>query len=318
MHEVLIMTRNRLTGSNLRTRSAHTRRHGRGWALHALGALAGLAMVGFSTGALAVPPIEIVGPNEWQLPYFTTPTNIIMQTGIYQTNNRSYDDNGNSVKGPGGTTVEGITRFAHAWATDNDNLGMFWEALVPEVWSSQPDGNDVSGIGDPIFDYTIYKKPTKDSLIGFQNLVSIPVGTSEVSNHAWIEMPGLIANYGVGKWDFNGTFGAGFFSSATSPGCGLANCGLDLGNIYYADVSAGYYVAPRVELALMDTWQISEPGHVRATGAYIPGSYVNDVAPTIRINFRPTTWLSLWYYKSTSGRGTTKTNALMFRFVDIL
>lgn len=311
-----------MTRSDVRT-AAHTHQRspqhpGRRWLLRAAAAIAGIAVAAFSTSAIAVPPIEIVGPNEWQLPYFTTPTNIFMQTGVYQTNNRSYDGSGNSVKGPGGTTVEGITRFAHAWATDGDNLGMFWEALVPEVWASQPNGNDVSGIGDPIFDFTVYKKPTKDSLIGFQNLVSIPVGSSEVSNHAWIEMPGLIANYAVGKWDFNGTFGAGFFSSASSPGCGLANCNLDLGNIYYADIAAGYYITPNVELALMDTWQITEPGRVRATNAYIRGGYVNDIAPTIRINFRPTTWLTVWYYKSTDGSASTKTNALMFRFVDIL
>ncbi|HEX7326899.1 MAG TPA: transporter [Rhodanobacteraceae bacterium] len=282
------------------------------------GALTGLAAAAFSSSAVAVPPIEIVAPNEWQLPYFNTPTNIIMQTGIYQTNNRAYNSNGDNVKGPGGTTVEGITRFAHAWSTDNNNVGMFWEALVPEVWQSMPNGNDVSGMGDPIFDYTIYKKPTKDSLIGFQNLVSIPVGSSEVSNHAWIEMPAVIANYGIGKWDFNGTFGAGIFSSATSPGCGLDNCGLSLGNIYYADVSAGYQITPVVEVALMDTWQITEPGHVRATHSYLQGNFVNDIAPVVRINFRPTTWLSLWYYNSTNGRNSTKTNALMFRFVDIL
>ncbi|TAL99553.1 MAG: hypothetical protein EPN69_00040 [Rhodanobacter sp.] len=286
------------------------------------GALVALVLTAVSTNALAAnPAISIVAPDEWNLPLFQQPTNIFQQTLISQHNSMAYDASGNGIKGPGGSVVEGISRFAHAWQWGNSKWGSFWEVFVPEVWEKLPKGSSLSGMGDPLLNMTVYYKPTKNSYIGFNDIEVVPVGASQVSGHAWANLPYLALGYGISQWWFQGTFGAVFPSSASLPvaACGdLPTCKVSAGDSYWAQVGGTFTVNQWWSLGLMDTWQHNLATNIEATNTRLDGSYENDIAPVVRFSFNPGTWVSLWYYRSIDGRNIVKTNALYMRFVKVL
>lgn len=298
----------------------HQKHDGRWHWLSAGLAIAGLAIATFSSSAVAsLPPFAIVGPAEWDLPIVPS-ANVFIQTGIYQTNGSAYDSSGNGIKGPGGHDIHGISRFAHLFSFKAlPKVGFFWEYLQPEINNQLPNGTSTTGLGDPLLDGTVYFKPTKNSTLGFQNLLSVPIGSNATSNHAWIEIPTIIADYKIGKLGFDGTLAAGIFSAArqANPVCGASKCSLSLGNFYSIQTSMRYQVLPWLAPFITNIYQIQEPGSVDATDAYIAGSHEDNFGGGVKINFTPGRWLDVWYYKALDGQNTTKENAIYFRFVNI-
>lgn len=281
----------------------------------------------YAPAALAAnPTFAIVEPSEWDLPIVPS-ANVFIQTGIAQTNGSVYDGAGKSQDTQGSHLYAGVTRFAHLFSFKSlPKVGFFWEILQPEIDLEQPSslGGSVTGLGDPLFDIAAYVKPTPNSTVGIQNLLSVPVGSNTLSNHFWEYLPDLIGDYNIGKFGFDGTLGAGIASSKHSNGADT-----DIGNTYYAEFTTLYHATNWVAPFLAFNYQVNEPSHDAATGAQAPGAapvfscanaggcHEDVLGGGVKINFTPTRWLSVWYDSGISGQNTVQTNAVYFRFVNI-
>lgn len=287
-------------------------------------ALAGIATLGLSPAAFAGnPTYEIVGPSEWNLPIVQS-ANVFIQTGIGQVSGNVWDDSGNRQNIPSTHLIAGITRFAHLFSLKAfPNTGFFWEVLVPEI-SVYGHGNSVSGIGDPLLDFTAYWKPTPQSLIGFQNIVSTTFGSNDLSNHFWEYMPSLIGDLNIDKWELDGTLGMGFASTRNVNGTQT-----DIGNMYFGEFAVLYHATESIAPFVNFNYQKNDSSTDKATGAEMPGAapvfacaapggcHENVVGAGLKFNWGANRWLSAWYTAGVSGANTVRTNALYLRFVNI-
>ncbi|HEU4856681.1 MAG TPA: hypothetical protein VFS86_05195 [Rhodanobacteraceae bacterium] len=287
-------------------------------------AAAGLATLGLSQSALAGnPTYEIIGPSEWNLPIVPS-ANVFMQTGIGQVSGNVWDTGGNRQDIPSTHLIAGITRFAHLFSLKAlPNTGFFWEVLVPEI-SVYGQGNSVSGIGDPLFDFTAYWKPTPQSTIGFQNVISMPFGSNELSGHFWEYSPSIIGDVNIQNWELDGTLGMGFASTRHVNGTET-----DIGNMYFGEAAVMYHVTPSIAPFINFNYQKNDSSTDKATGEEMPGAapVFSCVAPGgchesvvgggLKFNWGANRWLSVWYAAGVDGENTVRTNALYLRFVNI-
>lgn len=282
-------------------------------------AVVGLLLLAPATPALAAnPTFAIVGPAEWDLPIVPS-ANVFIQTGVAQLNNRAYDANGHTVDTPVSHTYIGISRFAHLWTFKSlPHVGFFWEALLPEVRVEGPQ-TGISGIGDPLFDIAAYIRPSpKDAplqtLFGFQNIVSVPVGMSQVTNNFWEEFPTIITDETYGKLGFDATLGAGIPTDRHKSG----EPDQSIGNMYFVEATLRYQALPWLAPFIQYNYQINEPGRIyQANPIYVPGSHENVFGGGVKVNFTPGRWLDIWYNSGISGLNTLQTKALYLRFVNV-
>jgi hypothetical protein len=268
-----------------------------------------------ATPALAAnPPIAIVGPAEWDLP--TVPSaNVFMQTGVFQDSTNTYNASGQEVSTASSQTYEGISRWAHLFSfKSTPNTGFFWEYLQPEVYVQLPNNQSASGLGDPMFDFGVYRNPTKSLTIGVQQILSIPIGQQQVTNHAWIYLPSIILDWhptsGAAKnFALDGTFGAGVFSGLR--GVTGAAAGHAPGALYYAETSVRYQMNSWLAPFVQNVYQ------TESSTNFFQSNHEDDIGAGLKINFTGARWLSIWYLTGASGANTGKTNALYFRFVNI-
>ncbi len=284
----------------------------------------GVAVSMVSAGALAAnPTYAIVGPSEWDLPIVPS-ANVFIQTGIGQVSGKQYDSHGNSVSIPSTHLIAGITRFAHLFSFKSmPNTGFFWEVLVPTI-SVYGHGNSVSGLGDPLLDFTAYWKPTPHSTVGFQNIVSTTFGSNDLSSHFWEYMPSFIGDVNIDKWELDGTLGAGFASNRHVGGTVT-----EIGNTYFGQFSVLYHATDAIAPFVNFNYQKNESSTDKATGATMPGAapvftcaapggcHESDVGGGLKFNWGSSRWLSVWYMAGVSGQNTVRTNALYLRFVNI-
>lgn len=287
-------------------------------------AVAGLVMIGFSQRASAAnPTFAIVAPSEWKLP-IVPHANVFMQTAFVQQNGRFWNGEGNKEDIAGSHLYVGITRFAQLFSFKSlPNVGFFWEILVPEI-RLQGSGLGVSGLGDPLLDFSIYVKPTDNSTVGFQNLLSVPFGDQNLSNHFWEYLPDFFWDVNIRNWELDGTVGAGFASDKHVNGKNV-----DIGNTYYGQFSVMYNINDSFAPFVNFNYQYVEEGTFIDTGATAPGEapvfkcvnpgscHEDVVGGGMKFTFAATRWISIWYARGISGENTTRTNAVYLRFVNI-
>src|SRR5882757_5495666 len=82
----------------------------------------------------ASPLVGIIEGENWDLPILPS-ANVFIQSGMAQRNVKAYDTSGNTTaSATGGTTVEGMTRFAHVFSFQSvPDVGFLIEVFQPEV-----------------------------------------------------------------------------------------------------------------------------------------------------------------------------------------
>lgn len=277
----------------------------------------GLLLTSVGPALAANPTFAIVGPAEWDLP-ITPSANVFMQTGVYQSNTRKCEADGTIKDITGTHTFIGITRFAHLFSFKSmPKVGFFWEALLPEI-RIEGTGKAASGIGDPLFDFGVYYRPFRNSpvhtLVGFQNILSIPVGASQVTNNYWVEYPTFITDASYGKLGFDATLGAGFPTEFHKSG----EADRTIGKTYFAEAALRYQVLPWLTPFVQYNYQKNESGHIHdPNNTPLPSCREDLVGGGLKINFTHNRWLSLWYNRGISGANTVQTDAVYLRFVNI-
>lgn len=285
-----------------------------------------LAALGYVPPALAAgsppPAFTIVGPQEWDLPIVKPGHGVtaIIQTGIYSSGNQTFNANGNlKAANPKGHIFLGLTRVAHLFSfASMPNVGFFWEYLQPEVRVANNDGTSASGLGDPLIDGTVYFRPMKNLMVGFQNIVSIPVGNNNLTNNFWEYDPDFIADYTWGRFGVDNTVGVGLKSTYVNGGQKA-----DEGDDFYEDLRLRYrlnhYLKPFVSFDYARTYG----GHYTYgpnAGTNIPSSYqdIGGAGTLIYLRQNQTAWLDVWYNAGFAGRNATRVNGVFTRLVFLL
>ncbi len=290
-----------------------------------LRAAAGIALaIAALPASAANPPFAIVGPTEWNLPIVPS-ANVFIQSFYVQNSDVAYNRNAREVAGPDAHAYVGLSRWAHLFSFKAlPKVGFFWEYLQPEV-DVQPSGNSnsVTGMGDPLFDFAAYIRPTDSFTIGYQNLLSVPIGNNTLSNHAWIEYPTVIfdwhpsGSHWFDKFGDDGTVGAGISSTVRNTACAGVGEDCNVGDTYFVQDSIRYQVTSWFAPFVDDIYQGQSSGHTEVTHTRIFGNFENDIGGGAKFNFTPKRWLAVWYLTSTAGNNTVKTKSIYFRFVNI-
>lgn len=262
------------------------------------------------------PLLGIIEGENWDLPVVPS-ASVFIQSGMIQQNQRYYDAAGYTTRNPtGGTSVIGLTRFVHIWSFKSmPSVGFLIEVFQPEESLPIGHGNTVSGLGDPFVHMLVYKNFFNNSLtLGVGNILSIPVGSNEVSSHAWLNAPNIVADYKVGKWGVDGTVAVGFLSKVSS-GCTPQYGCAEPGDIYTGNVSVRYEVTPWFVPFVGYAVQTEDRGQfTNDASLQVPGNRENDVGAGARFKMGRLRWFSIWYYRSMGGSNTTKTNAIYLKF----
>jgi hypothetical protein len=263
----------------------------------------------------ANPLVGIVEGENWDLPIVPS-ASLFIQSGMAQRNVQDYDTSGNTKpSASGGTSVEGMTRFAHAFSFQSiPDIGFLIEAFQPEISSPSGNGNTMTGLGDPFVHMLAYKRFLDNSLLlGVGNIVSIPVGSNEVSNHAWIDAPNLVADYKIGNLGFDGTLAAAYLSRVGN-GCTAQIGCAQPGNLYTAEGAVRYVVTPWFVPFVSYTVQNEDHGHFTGAPIVFPGSREGDLGVGARFPIDHLRWFSIWYYDGLNGSNTAKSNAVYLKF----
>jgi hypothetical protein len=272
-----------------------------------------LLLCGFYYAASANPVAEIIDGASWDLPIGEN-VNIFLQRGWYQSSGTRYNANGSAVSGPSTTEYIALPSFAHFFFYDAlPKVEFYWEVFQPAVNVEPPDhAQSVSGLGDPLINLSAYVRPMPNLLLGLENLTSIPVGNSNLTSHRFEIYPHIIADYKLGKLGFDGTFGAGIFTTQHN---GIES--VKSGNLYFAETAVRYRLNPTFEPFITNTYQTQNSGTALLNNAYIPRNHQDDFGGGTKINFSHKRWISFWYYSTIDGKNVGKTNAVYFRFVNI-
>ena len=263
----------------------------------------------------ASPLVGIIEGENWDLPILPS-ANVFIQSGMAQRNVKDYDTSGNATSSAtGGTTVEGMTRFAHVFSFQSiPDIGFLIEVFQPEVSKPSGSGNTVTGLGDPFVHTVVYKRfLDKNLLLGVGNILSFPVGSNEISSHAWIDAPNIIADYKIGRFGFDGTLVTALFSKVGN-GCTPQTGCAQPGDLYSAEAAVRYTVTPWFVPFVSYTVQTEDHGHLTGAPIDFPGSRENDIGAGARFNLGHLRWFSIWYYNGINGANTTRTNGLYVKF----
>jgi len=278
--------------------------------------MSALLLMGFSLSAQAANPLlGIIEGANWDLPIVPS-GNFFLQSGMVQWNEKDYDDTGRTVpSATGGTTIEGMTRLAHVFSFASlPRVGFFIEAFQPYMSKPTTDGNTITGLGDPLVDLLVYTRLRENLLVGFGNFVSIPVGSNDISNHAWIDIPHIVADYRVGKFGVGGTYALGYLSKVRN-GCTPTNGCAEPGDIRSAQMTLRYQATSWLEPFISYISQSQSHGEFTVSSTRFPGSHEEDVGVGARFTIKHGRWLSVWYDAGIDGENAARTNALYFKFV---
>jgi len=158
---------------------------------------------------------DVIGPREYEMPVgLDAPVNVFVQYAYYQDNQRIFDSNSDRQRaGSGGRVFVGQSKYVRFWSPENSpSVGQAFVAILPEISirnSSLPNPDDrhVSGLGDPIVGYVLYKEFTDNLILGVQTYLQVPVGTNEVSDTNWKNLSSGFWNWQLGDFAWSGDFG---------------------------------------------------------------------------------------------------------------
>jgi hypothetical protein len=257
-------------------------------------------------------PLNVIVPHEYALPVNYESFNAIVQYGYVQNDHRSFDNSGNNVSGPGTTTAVGLTKFVRFFTLKSlPDVGLAWEVVVPEI-SVQKTGSSASGLGDPLPGMAAWIKPTKNSTLGLQTFLSVPIGTDAVSDKTWGSLTQIIGDVQLGDFDVCGQTGFIFKSIRHQTG---AN-DVDPGNTFHANFRFGYRAHKFIEPFLGVDYQVTGSSNDEFTKQKIVNSSSNETTldAGIVLNFTDTISLAARYDYGVDGKNTPVTNAFNFRF----
>lgn len=258
---------------------------------------------------------DVISPHEYGFPVNYESFNAFAQYGYYQHDSKSFDSNGKTVTGPGTDTAVGLSKYVRFFSIKSlPDVGFAYLVFLPEI-SVQAPGVSVNGLGDPLTGPAAWIKPTKNSTVGFQTYLQVPVGTKEVSDRTWANISTIFWDWQLGDFNVDGDFGAQFKSVRHTTG---AN-DVDPGSTLFSNLRLAYRAHKYFEPYFSVDYQTTGTSKDKVTGVNVPDSANNETAVGggIMFHFSDTINLSTRYTYGVDGKNTPVTNALNFKFTYI-
>jgi opacity protein-like surface antigen len=258
-------------------------------------------------------PLSVIGPHEYALPVNYEPFNAVAQYSYIQTDNMAFDNTGKRVAGPGTFTAVGFTKYVRFFTLKAlPDVGIAWEYLQPEI-SVQKAGFSASGLGDPLTGLTVWIKPSKNSTLGLQSFLSIPIGAAEVSDKTWGSLTTIIGDLQLGDVDIDGQ--TGFIHKSTRHQNGANDVGP--GDTFHANLRLGYRAHQYLEPFLAADYQTTGSSTDQAIGTAVPNSASNEITcgGGLMFHFSDPLSLTIRYDYGLDGKNTPVTNAFHFKIV---
>ena len=257
-------------------------------------------------------PLNVIGPHEYALPVNYESFNALVQYGYLQNDNKSFDGKGNRVSGPDTTTAVGLTKYVRFFTLKSlPDVGLAWEIVLPEI-SVQKSGLSVSGLGDPLPGVAAWIKPSKNSTLGIQSFLSVPVGADAVSDHTWGSLTTIVGDVQIADLDMCGQ--TGFIYKSIRHQTGLND--VDPGSTFHVNLRTAYRVHKYVEPFIAVDFQTTGASKDDVTGQTIQNSASNEttVGGGLGLDFTDTIGLTARYDYGVDGKNTAVTNAFNFKF----
>ena len=287
------------------------RRNGLKHAAVAFAAALLVALALATTVAASGIPLNVIGPHEYALPVNYESFNAVAQYAYVQTDNKAFDSKGAKVSGPDTFTAVGFTKYVRFFTFKSlPDVGFAWEFLLPEI-SVQKTGLSATGLGDPLTGFAVWMKPGKDSTLGVQSFLSIPVGADAVSDKTWGSLTTLVGDLQLGDLNVDGQAGYIFKSLRHQTGAD----DVDPGSTFHANLRLGYRAHQYLEPFLAADYQTTGSSSNETTGTAIPNSASNELSAGggLLIHFTNPMTLALRYDYGIEGKNTPVTNAFHFK-----
>lgn len=256
-------------------------------------------------------PLNVIGPHEYALPVNFDSFNAVVQYGYLQTDNMAFNSRGEKVAGPGTTTAVGLTKYVRFFTVKAlPDVGLAWEIVLPEI-SVQKTGVSASGIGDPLPGVAVWIKPSKNSTLGLQSFLSVPVGSDAVSDKTWGSLTTLIGDLQLGDFNIDGQIG--FIVKSVRHQTGAND--VDPGSTFHTNMRFGYRANKYLEPFLAVDYQTTGSAKDETTGQTLDNSASNEttVGGGLVVKFSDSIGLTARYDYGVDGKNTTVTNAFNFK-----
>jgi Putative MetA-pathway of phenol degradation len=151
----------------------------------------------------------VIAPHEYELPVEYDDFSVFVQYNQINSSGKFYNDNGDLVNVPGKQNLYvGLSKYVYFTTFDAmPGVGWAFEAIVPEVHIGIHDAPNLNGVGDPIFGFATWIKPTPNSTLGVQSFLQPPIGSKEVSNNFWTNLSSVLFDIQFERISFVGDVG---------------------------------------------------------------------------------------------------------------
>lgn len=255
-----------------------------------------------------------ISPHEYDLPVDFGSFDAFVQYGEYNKGSHRYDADGRRERGPDTDLVVGLTKYGHFWSIDSlPGVGFAYLYIQPEARVTGP-GFKASGFGDPLTGVAAWMKPSKNSTLGVQTYVSIPVGNDQVTSDYWANFTSVFFDIEHPLGSIGGNVGAVFKGNRNN---GVAPV-IDEGNSYHANIRASLKASRLIEPFLAFDWQKNDASRYRDdAGLASPAGHDTALGVGTMLHFSAKTSFALRYSRSIDGRNVTGTNAAYMKFAHI-
>jgi hypothetical protein len=271
----------------------------------------------FSSGPAQASGItfDVIGPHEYELPVDYKPFNVFVQYAYRNDDGQAFAGNGATVPGAHTQTVVGLSKYVRFWSSEHlPGIGLAYEVIQPEI---RVDGTNtgVGGFGDTITGPAIWFKPTPNSTFGFQTFMSIPIGTSSVTNNYWANMSSFLYDYQWESVSFTGDTGAVFRSDRHLTGSN----DLSEGTTYHNNWRFGWKNSSMIEPFFAFDWQTTGKNIDQKTNLAVYGSNSNEVALGGGLMFKIADDWSITgrYSHGVQGKNTPVTDSINLKLVRV-
>jgi hypothetical protein len=240
-------------------------------------------------------------PHYWDLPTeFEKPFTFPGQTFVFNSTDKSFDANGKRVTGAPADTLFGFTLVPEFFKFDPKSDWAFAFSLNTYEFRSIAGSSVVEGVGSVIPAFTGWTKPTANTTVGFDSLLSTPFSvSSKLNSGTW---DAYLRAFGDANFaGFNAEAVVGYQTSF------VQRSGKRPGDQYHLNGRLGYDVKDVTAVRLRVTPYLSADTQLAADGS----SRVANAGGGLMVTHRNFTSWSVGYSKSLSGKNAPETNAVL-------
>jgi hypothetical protein len=269
----------------------------------------------FSTGTATASDVTfgVIGAQEYNLPVDYRPFNVVATYGEFNHGDKTYDRNGRLRDDPDVDLFVSLTKIVRFFKIDAvSDVGFAVEYVQPVVHVGAV-GPDHTGFGDPLFGGLAWIKPTAKTTLGFQSLVSVPIGSGSIGSHSWSNLSSIFYDLQGKRFALSGDAGIIVRGDRHDRGDPRIN----QGSSYHVNLRPSVKTGTPIEPYLAFDWQSNGWSDIAGEASRIPGGHDTSIGVGALWALDKRQSFKAHYSRSVDGKNTARTNALYISFVKL-